>query len=95
MTVLEMAVPRTAFSNSFQMERPEINQMGKKPSFIRTLPSAPEFHRIVHTRVLAGCTAGRELGVKLRFPHPAPKVMDRFLRTVVIIQPGGQMVNNG
>jgi hypothetical protein len=39
-----------------------------KPSLIRTVPSAPEFHRIMQAvGLLAGFTAGREF-------HPAPKV---------------------
>ncbi len=33
------------------------------PSFIRTIPSASEFHRIVRTAALAGFTADRELVV--------------------------------
>ena len=31
------------------------------PSPIRTIPSAPEFHRILRTIALAGCTADWEL----------------------------------
>jgi hypothetical protein len=50
-----------------------------QPSFIRTVPSAPEFHRIMHVwrfhiaRALAGFTADRELVVNTRSPLTLPR----------------------
>ena len=47
------------------------------PSFIRTIPSASKFHRVVLVRWhrLAGFTADRELRRNYVVAHPAPKVL--------------------
>jgi len=59
------------------------------PSFIRTVPSAPEFHRIMQAQftlikqrscnLLVGFTTGRELRSSIiqfdKYAHPAPKVL--------------------
>jgi hypothetical protein len=52
------------------------------PSFIRTKPSAPEFHRVMRASTLAGFTAGRESDDFYRSfyrLYPAPKVMYKKL----------------
>jgi hypothetical protein len=50
---------------------------GATPSPIRTLPSAPEFHRIVRVarHLLAGYTAGRDLIVITRDLTQTPKAV--------------------
>ena len=54
------------------------------PSFIRTIPSASKFHRVVLVRWhrLAGCTADRELRRNIYVAHPAPKVLFSCKRIV-------------
>ena len=47
-----------------------------EPSFIRTIPSAPELHRVMRRKALAGCTADREFERFSGAHHPAPKVVN-------------------
>jgi hypothetical protein len=47
-----------------------------EPSFIRTIPSAPELHRVMRWMALAGFTADREFERPLDAHHPAPKVVN-------------------
>jgi len=51
-----------------------------KPSFFRTLPSTPEFHRIMRLLQRSWVvTTDRELG---ELPHPAPKDIFDFLKYI-------------
>jgi hypothetical protein len=43
----------------------------EEPSFLRTVPSTPEFHRVMRGKRSWVITTDRELGENL--PHPAPK----------------------
>jgi hypothetical protein len=60
-----------------------------QPSFIRTVPSAPEFHRIMHleTFVSKRSRALPPVGILADFwsaHHPAPKVIIQFFSTLIV-----------
>jgi len=72
---------------------------GRWPSPIRTVPSAPDSHRIHHSAVRGGglrapagaVTAGRELTVFPSPSHPAPKVTRvGFMIIVACVDEDGQ-----
>jgi hypothetical protein len=66
----QQTAPKTACPRGAHQTLCEYLSRSRKPSPIRTVPSAPEFRR-VSASALAGYTAGQELGHR---PHLAPKV---------------------
>jgi hypothetical protein len=51
--------PKIGFFGALSFD-PSVSQEGRVPSIIRTIPSAPEFHRILRNLRSRAVTAGRE-----------------------------------